>query len=309
MGTIRTAALYNPKIGAKVGFREVIKMVHMTENELAQHGYAVMGEQALRVERTDLTIEQMAQLSDDELYAIGINRLQISERAHEQCLDLGRKAAAQRWWVGKVIGEIKKRKTRHWLLWLNTKNLGSKKTTIDDAISLSERMTLDRASELGLTDAMREAGVWEERKAKAASKDDASKAAEGEDAEDRGCDSAKEQDQPEPEAMPTGTDWQKPKPRPKKQTGRPRLHEPDDQADDGTENKPTKRTLPLLSSAQVSLALVAPGEFLVTLTADKAIHELYLSRQQLDDLYAAGCEETTIDDECEPDKLPDALAQ
>ena len=141
-------------------------MVHMTENNLAELGYAVIGEQALRLVGDDLTVERIAQLGDDELYAIGINRLQVSEQAQEGYLDLGKKAAAQRWWVGKVFGEIKRRKNRHWSLWLNTKRLGSKRRTIDDAILLSERMTLERASELGLADAMREAGVWEERKPK-----------------------------------------------------------------------------------------------------------------------------------------------
>jgi hypothetical protein len=70
-----------------------------------------------------------------------------------------------------------------------------------------------------------------------------------------------------------------------------------------------KGTLPLLPEAEVSLALIAPGQFVVTLAAGTTIHELHLTRQQLEDLYAAGCEETTLDDECKPDKLPDALAQ
>jgi hypothetical protein len=286
-------------------------MIHITENQLSELGYAAIGEQGLRLEGGDLTVERIAQLGDDELYAIGINRLQVSEQAQEQSLDLGKKAAAQRWWVGKVFGEIKRRKNRHWFLWLNTKRLGSKRRTIDDAISLSERMTLEQAADLGLADAMYEAGVWE-RKAKAPAKDGGSTTPEQEEVEqvqDRASDSAKEQPGPEPEPTPTGSNSQKPKPRGKKKSAGPRLHEPDGQDDDRAETKPTKRTLPLLPNAQVSLALVAPGEFLVTLTADKAIHELNLTRQQVDELIAAGREEMTLDDECEPDQFPDPLAQ
>jgi hypothetical protein len=287
-------------------------MIHMTENGLAELGYAAIGEQALRLEGGDLTVERVAQLSDEELCAIGINRLQISEQAHQQCLDLGTKAAAQRWWVGKVFGEIKRRKNRHWFLWLNTKNLGPKRRTIDDAISLSERMTLEQAADLGLADAMYEARVWE-RKVKAPAKEGGSTTPDqevDEHAQDRASASAKEQPEPEPEPTPPGSNRQKPKHRrKKKKSAGPRLHEPDGQDADSAETKPTKRTLPLLPNAQVSLALVAPGELLVTLTADNAIHEVNLTRQQLDDLYAAGRKETSLDDECKPDKLPDALAQ
>jgi hypothetical protein len=55
--------------------------------------------------------------------------------------------------------------------------------------------------------------------------------------------------------------------------------------------------------------LVAPGHFVVTLTAGATTHELHLTRRQLDDPLAEGCEEMTTDDECQPDELPDALAQ
>jgi hypothetical protein len=136
----------------------------MTENELAGLGFLAIGDKALRIEG-ELTVEGLTKLTEEELYSIGINRLNVSELAQEQSLDLGKKAASQRWWVGKVFWEIKRRKNREWSGWLKSKGLEAKRTTIDDAISLSERMTLERASELGLTDAMREAGVWEERKA------------------------------------------------------------------------------------------------------------------------------------------------
>jgi hypothetical protein len=288
-------------------------MVHMTENNLAELGYAVIGEQALRLVGDDLTVERIAQLGDDELYAIGINRLQVSEQAQERYLDLGKKAAAQRWWVGKVFGEIKRRKNRHWFQWLNTKRLGSKRRTIDDAILLSERMALERASELGLTEAMRDAGVWPEREAKDNKKDNDSTAEEESENDDnegnQGDASAKEQEEQEPQPTLAASNRQKRQPRRMKKAVGPRLHKLDGQSDDSTETKPTKRTLPLLPDAEVSLPLIAPGHFVVTLKAGTTIHELHLTRQELEELYLAGCEEMTLDDDCKPDKLPDALAQ
>jgi hypothetical protein len=242
-----------------------------------------------------LTVERIAQLGDDELYAIGINRLQVSEQAQEGYLDLGKKAAAQRWWVGKVFGEIKRRKNRHWSLWLNTKRLGSKRRTIDDAILLSERMTLERASELGLADAMREAGVWEERKPK-----------EDKKPEDPGAEDQEEQRQRSARKK-------------KGRKPRPRLHHPDvdgievddakDKAANEEDRKPMRRSLPLLPDAQVGLALIAPGHFVVAVSAGAMHHELHITRSQLEALSALWDKEMEQDDDCQPDVLPTAVCQ
>ena len=48
-------------------------MIHMSEKELAANGRVVVGDQALPLEGSDLTVERVAQLSDEELYAIGKN--------------------------------------------------------------------------------------------------------------------------------------------------------------------------------------------------------------------------------------------
>jgi hypothetical protein len=136
--------------------------IKMTEKELAENGLVVVGDKLENI-NPDENPDTSWELS--KLEAFAGRAYQASCVSQSQSQFLTHKAAVERWWAGKAWSLIRDKKIAEgkgcWEEWVKVN--GITRTTVYDAIALSERVTLKNLKNSGLTEALKKFGVIKDR--------------------------------------------------------------------------------------------------------------------------------------------------